>query len=143
MDFKYTHLQLLEDDDAAKEAKAIEGCQFSGTVTIKSPDYSERLRLPKQIGIDKVRAHSKKIEEMTDDERADVAMEGLEYMAKAAEVVKRYVVDCDLTHKDGTKISTTDDLYSHPDASDLVSGVASLFLAGFVTKKKKPSSEPS
>lgn len=127
----YTHAQLLED-----EAKKLEDNQLEGTVTITIPMYPERIRLPKELGIDKLSSVSKsKLEDGSEDD-LNMAMSGMEFIANAAEKIHKYVVEVDLKHKvDGDILKTADDLYSHPDGGDLITALVNKFVSGFLGKK--------
>ncbi len=129
MEISYTVDQLLEE-------KASD-CEFKGTVTIQVPLYHERIRLPKVLGIDKVQKMAESKADKDGKANLQDAMDSMEFMGQAAEKIMKYIIRCELTHSDGTtKLQTTEDLFGHPEAGEIVSGVVNKFMAGFLGKKK-------
>lgn len=103
---------------------------FSGHIEIRMPSYPERLRFPKEIGIES-------LSESGDDANKLVeSLKNLELLAVCAEKVKPYVAGVEVTIlDDGSKLASADDLYDHPGAGTLVAALCTKFILGFLEKK--------
>ncbi len=131
MQIVYAHDKLLDEGQSS---------EFKGTVTIRSPLFHERALLPIKIGLaDYAEKHpGKKADEEDESAKLKEGLKQLDIMARASEHIMQFVVECDLKNEAGEHLKTVEDLFSHPEASDLVMGLISKFVGGFVSKKKKP-----
>jgi len=137
MQTKYTDEQILEP--LQKEGEPLTVSTFKGTVTIKPPPFHERMRLPAQMGL----ANLVDDKGAAEGDKLTNSLSSLEALARGAETIQKYIVECDLKDPDtGEELKTSDDLFAHPECSELVIGLVMKFTTTFLTKKKKPLPEP-
>jgi hypothetical protein len=104
---------------------------FEGFIEIRAPSYPERLRFPKELGIEDLSGG-----EDDQKEKLKRSLNQLEMLAKCAEKVKPFIIAVDLLYKpESLKLNTVDDLYDFPDAGPLITGLCTKFIMGFVEKK--------
>lgn len=118
-----------------------ESVGFTGFIEIRMPSYPERLRLPKEIGIENVANMASE----ADKDKVRQQMATMEVLAKTAEKIMTYINEVDLVYADGdevTSIKTMDDFFAFPACAGLVTGLCSKFVLGFMEKKKLAVSEP-
>lgn len=134
MDLKYTPSQLEVREKLAEgdETPLLQDA-FEGYLKIKCPSYPDRLRLPKELGVENLGIEDNP--EAGKKEQMQNAFKNLEVMAACAEKIRSYVVEVDLKYKDGTELKSVDDLYDFPAAGAMVAGLCTKFLMGFVEKK--------
>jgi hypothetical protein len=105
---------------------------FEGYVEVKVPSYPERLRFPKDIGLEVAAGPVSD----ADKEKIAGSLRQLELLAKCAEKVKPFIASVSLKHiEDGVELKSADDLYDFPDAGGLVTGLCTKFILGFLEKK--------
>lgn len=132
MMIKYTP-EKLDSSEGEKDAKGpFLKDIFDGFIEVKVPSYPERLRFPKEIGLDVISG------EISDEDKKKVngALLQLELLAKCSEKVRPFIGEVALKHKEsGLELKSVDDLYDFPDAGGLVTGLCSKFVLGFLEKK--------
>lgn len=133
MEIKFTVDRLVD-------AEELDNVEFTGSVTIDMPPFQERAMFPTKIGLAEYKAEKGEAEEVN----LKNGLKQVEMIAKGAGEVMPYIRGCELTSKeDGTILTTTEELFCHPGAQDIVRGIISGFLFGFNKKKKKVPSEAS
>jgi hypothetical protein len=126
---KYTPAQLEVRDEIKEGEDPSLSDLFDGFIEIRLPSYPERLRFPKELGLDKLAGSGDEASELSK------TLQNLEMLALCAEKVKPYVSSVSLKSKDGVELQSADDLYDYPAAGVLVAGLCTKFLSGFVEKK--------
>lgn len=107
------------------------GEKWEGFIEIRMPSYPERLRFPKELGIESV------VGTKDEDQQLRENLKQMEFLAKCAEMVQKYIVSVDLKTKDGVEhVTSQEDLYCHPGTQDFVTGLCTRFILGFLDKKK-------
>lgn len=136
MQLKYTPLQLEVREKLEKEGdEPLLQDRFEGFLEIRCPSYPERLRLPKELGIENL-APEDESKDADHREKMERVFKNLELMALCADKIKTYITAVDLKDKTaGVELKTVDDLYDYPHASAIVAGLCSKFITGFVEKK--------
>jgi hypothetical protein len=130
--------RLDEDGKPVKDSEGKEAVGpflsdlFEGTVQIKAPSYPERLRFPKELGLES-------FSDAKEEDRKEKLMEAfnqMEMLAKAAVKVQPYIQEVKLKYLKGDIVlNSSDDLYDFPAAGPLVTGLCSKFILGFLEKK--------
>lgn len=123
-----------EQLDPAKGVEARESVPladlFEGFVEIKMPSYPERLRFPKEAGIEGL------IGQKNEDDKVREYLAQMDGLANCSEKIMPYINAVDLVHKpSGTKLASVDDLFCFPDAGNMVTGLCIKFISGFLEKK--------
>jgi hypothetical protein len=127
MQVAFKHSQLIGPDDE---------CPLTGTVTVEVPPYYERKNLLIECGISEYRA----VQNESEDSKIQNAVKLSAVASKAAEIVLKRVVKCNLRGPDDLVITTAEEFVCHPDCTPLVEGLVERFLSNFASPKKKPSS---
>jgi hypothetical protein len=121
---------------------------YSGSITIRIPDYVERLELTERAGVDMAEMLEKAINKSKgadDPETADTsgkskgrqAYEQLKFMAR---IVPEFVLAVDITRvEDGFKFESWDDLAHDSDASICIMEIGPKILGKYNVGKQQPS----
>lgn len=103
---------------------------FQGCIELKAMTYPERLRFPKDLGIENLVG-----DEGEQKQNVSKMLNQIEVLAKASEKILPLITKVELKYKDGTELKTADDLYAFAEASSIVTGICTKFIMGFVGKK--------
>lgn len=122
-------LDLTTDEEKQKEGHIPLSAQFEGVIEIRAPSYPERLRFPKEIGLDSVMAGK-------DEDKVKASLNQMEMLAVCSEKVKPFINSVKLKYlEDGTELNSAEDLFDFPYAGALVTGLCTKFILGFLEKK--------
>jgi hypothetical protein len=135
MILKFTPEQLDERTERKEGESPLLGTLFEGFVEVKAPSYPERLRFPKELGLESF--GEKSVDE--EKERLSKSLNQMETLAKCAEKVMPFIVGVNLKvlipNTGVDELKSAEDLYDFPQAGAIVTAICSKFLLGFLEKK--------
>lgn len=126
MNLKYTPKDL---DFRDEKEEGFVPFPFEGFVELRIPTFPEKLRFPKEIGI-------QNFKDLTNEEIS--LNDKMELIAMCAEKMKGYLESVELKYNGSGQefnLNSVEDLYSHPEANDLMLAICLKFISGFAQKK--------